>query len=109
VAAIGLIGFIGLLGTALARGEWARLAQATLALSAFAFGAYLLVIQLAVIGAVCQWLHRNRPRHDRLATVAAPATPRPSTSRGNSRATADPVPEARSPTVAANAPPPTNR
>lgn len=55
VAAVGLVGFLGLLVTALARGEWARLSQATLALSAFLFSAYLLYIQLVVIGATCQW------------------------------------------------------
>ena len=41
--------------TALARGEWARLSQATLALTALVFSAYLLYIQLAVIDAICQW------------------------------------------------------
>ncbi len=55
VAAIGLVGFLGLLLTALARGEWARLRQATLALAALFFGAYLLYIQLVVIGATCEW------------------------------------------------------
>lgn len=55
VAALGLAGFLGLLLTALARGEWARLSQATLALSVFVFSAYLLYIQLIVIGAICQW------------------------------------------------------
>ena len=55
VAALALAGFLGLLVTALAPGEWARLGQATLALSAFFFSAYLLYVQLAVIGAVCQW------------------------------------------------------
>lgn len=55
VAAVALIGFVVLLGAALARGEWARLVQATLALSAFLFSAYLVVIQLVVIGALCQW------------------------------------------------------
>ena len=55
VAALGLAGFLGLLAAALARGEWARLSQATLALSAFLFSAYLLYIQLAVIDAICQW------------------------------------------------------
>ena len=39
----------------LARGEWARLSQVTLALTAFAFGVYLLYIQLAVIDAICEW------------------------------------------------------
>ena len=55
VAALGLVGFLGLLATALARGDWARLSQATLALTAFFVSAYLLYIQLAVIGALCQW------------------------------------------------------
>jgi len=55
VAALGLVGFLGLLLTALARGEWARLSQATLALTALAFSIYLLYIQVAVIDAICQW------------------------------------------------------
>ena len=37
VAALGLIGFLAILVTALARGDWARLSQATLALTAFFF------------------------------------------------------------------------
>lgn len=55
VAALGLVGFLGLLLTALARGEWARVSQATLGLAAFAFSVYLLYIQLAVIDAICEW------------------------------------------------------
>ena len=55
VAALGLVGFLGLLVAALGRGEWARLGQATLALAALIFSGYLLVIQLAVIDALCQW------------------------------------------------------
>ncbi|MGH3070713.1 MAG: vitamin K epoxide reductase family protein [Gaiellaceae bacterium] len=55
VAALGLAGFLALLIAALARGEWARLTQATLALSAFLFGAYLLYIQVVVIEALCRW------------------------------------------------------
>jgi uncharacterized membrane protein len=55
VAALGLLAFLGLLLTALARGEWARLSQVTLGLSALVFSAYLLYIQLAVIDAICQW------------------------------------------------------
>lgn len=55
VAGLGLAGFLGLLVLALTRGEWARLSQATLALSAFFFGAYLLYIQVSVIDAICQW------------------------------------------------------
>ena len=55
VAALGLAGYLGLIVAALARGEWARLTQATLALAALVFSAYLLVVQLVVIGALCQW------------------------------------------------------
>jgi len=55
VAALGLVGFLGLFVAALCRGEWARLAQATLAFSAFLFAAYLLASQVFVIGALCQW------------------------------------------------------
>ena len=55
VSALGLVGFLGLALTALARGERARLGQATIAVTAFLFGGYLLVVQLAVIEAICQW------------------------------------------------------
>jgi uncharacterized membrane protein len=55
VAALGLVAFLGLFAAALAPGEWARLGHATLALSALLFSGYLLVIQFAAIGAVCQW------------------------------------------------------
>ena len=55
VAALGLLGFLGLLAAALAPGEWARLTQATLAFSALGFGGYLLYVQLTVIDALCPW------------------------------------------------------
>ena len=55
VAALGLVGFLGLLLAAVAHGEWARLIQVTLALTAFVFGAYLLYVQLVVIDAICEW------------------------------------------------------
>jgi uncharacterized membrane protein len=55
VAGLGLSGFLGLLLVALLRGEGARMTQATLALAAFFFSAYLLYIQLSVIEAICQW------------------------------------------------------
>jgi uncharacterized membrane protein len=55
VAALGFLAFVALGATALARGAWAPLAQATLALSALIFSAYLVYVQLAVIDAVCQW------------------------------------------------------
>jgi uncharacterized membrane protein len=55
VAALGLAGFVVLLAAALARGDWARLVNATVALAAFLFAAYLLAVQLVVIDAICQW------------------------------------------------------
>ena len=55
VAALGLVGFLALLLAAAARGDWARLSQVTLALTAFGFGVYLLYIQLVVIDAICEW------------------------------------------------------
>ena len=55
VAALGLAGFLVLLAASLARGEWARLTNATVAVSAFLFAAYLLVVQIVVIDAICQW------------------------------------------------------
>ncbi len=55
VAALGLAGFVVLLVAALTRGEWARLVNATVALAAFLFAAYLLAVQLVVIDAICQW------------------------------------------------------
>ena len=64
VAALGLVGFLGPASCCAARGEWARLTQATLALSAFVFSAYLLYIQLAVIGAICQWCLATDVHHD---------------------------------------------
>ena len=55
VAALGLAGFVVLLAAALARGDWARLVNATVALAAFLVAAYLLAVQLIVIDAICQW------------------------------------------------------
>jgi uncharacterized membrane protein len=55
IAALGLLAFLLLLGSALARGALARAAGAGLALAAVAFSGYLLVIQLTVIEAICDW------------------------------------------------------
>jgi uncharacterized membrane protein len=87
VAALALAGFVGLLATALARGETARLSQATLALASFLFSGYLVYIQLAVVHALCQWclaldaittvLAALALLRLRLAMVAPPAATRP--------------------------------
>jgi uncharacterized membrane protein len=55
VALLGLAGYVVLLLTALAAGETARLGQAAVALGAVIFSAYLLYVQVAVIGEVCDW------------------------------------------------------
>jgi uncharacterized membrane protein len=55
IAALGLAGFLVLLVAALARGDFARLVNATVALAAFLFAAYLLAVQLVVLDAICQW------------------------------------------------------
>ena len=104
VAAIGLVGFLSLLPVALARGDMARLTQASLALAGFGFGVYLLYVQVAVIDAICQWcvasdllttaiaalaLLRLRAGAVAPAPLPAPTRPypqrRPNGSRGPSR------------------------
>jgi uncharacterized membrane protein len=55
VALVGLLGYLGLLATALLDGEAARVAGVALSLAAVLLGAYLLVIQASVIHAYCTW------------------------------------------------------
>jgi uncharacterized membrane protein len=55
VALLGLGGYLLIAATAPLRSPTARVAGAALALTAVAFSAYLLVVQLAVIDAVCDW------------------------------------------------------
>jgi uncharacterized membrane protein len=55
VALLGLVGYGVLLSTALFAGETARLAQAAVALGAVLFSTYLLYVQVALIGEVCDW------------------------------------------------------
>ncbi len=55
VAALGLGAYLVLLAAALARGELARVSGAVVVLAACAFGVYLLVVQVVVIGALCDW------------------------------------------------------
>lgn len=59
VALLGLLGYAAILSLALVRGELARLAQASLALAALGFAAYLVYVQLAVLHAVCTWCVGN--------------------------------------------------
>lgn len=55
VAALGLCAYLAVGATALAAGPLARATGASLALSAVVFGGYLLVVQLLVVEAVCEW------------------------------------------------------
>jgi uncharacterized membrane protein len=55
VATIGLLGYPLLVAAAAARGPLAAAAGLFLALVAAAFSAYLFVVQVAVIDAICQW------------------------------------------------------
>jgi uncharacterized membrane protein len=55
VAALGLGGYLLMGGLALAGAAGARVAVAALAVAAMAFSAYLLLIQLTVVEAVCDW------------------------------------------------------
>lgn len=55
VAALGLLGYLAILGTALGKGDTAKMLGAVLGLGAVAFGAYLLYVQISVIDAVCDW------------------------------------------------------
>ena len=55
VAVLGLLGYAALLATAFFARDLARAAGAAVALGAFAFSAYLLYVQLALIDALCDW------------------------------------------------------
>ena len=67
VAAFGLATYLLIAASALATGPFVRVAAAALALGAVLFSAYLLVVQLAVIGAVCDWCLAN----DAIASLVA--------------------------------------
>jgi uncharacterized membrane protein len=55
VAVLGLVGYVVLLVTAVLPQAWAAAVGAGAALVGLLFAAYLLVVQVAVIDAVCQW------------------------------------------------------
>jgi uncharacterized membrane protein len=55
VAGLGIVGYLVIAAAALGRGALSRATAAAVALGAVGFGGYLLVIQLVVIGAVCDW------------------------------------------------------
>jgi uncharacterized membrane protein len=55
VAVLGLIAYLTVLGTALSARVEAAALGAAIVLAGLAFGIYLIVIQVAVIDAICQW------------------------------------------------------
>src|SRR3954452_22529470 len=55
VAIFGIIGYVLLVGAALAGGDVARIAGFAIALVGFGFSAYLTYLELFVIDAICQW------------------------------------------------------
>lgn len=55
VPLLGLIGYLGILGSLLVRGELARLATAGMAILGFAFSMYLTYREIFTIRAICQW------------------------------------------------------
>ena len=70
VAFAGLLAYLFLAVTAFIGAPLARVATAAVALAALAFSAYLLVIQLAVIGEICQWCVLSDAITTLVATVA---------------------------------------
>jgi uncharacterized membrane protein len=59
VALLGLLAYTAILGLVAWDGPSARLAAAALALTGFLFSAYLIVVQLFVIDAICVWCLAN--------------------------------------------------
>jgi uncharacterized membrane protein len=55
VPLLGLIGYIGILGSLLVRGELARMATVGMAYVGFAFSMYLTYREVFTIRAICQW------------------------------------------------------
>jgi uncharacterized membrane protein len=55
VAVLGLLGYIGILGSLLIRGELGRVAAFAIALIGFGFSMYLTYRELFTIRAICQW------------------------------------------------------
>lgn len=55
VAVLGLLGYIGILGSLAVRDEWGRIAGFAIALIGFGFSMYLTYRELFTIKAICQW------------------------------------------------------
>ena len=55
IAVFGVVGYLLLLGTALLRGDGARMGAFAIALAGFGYSVFLTYLELFVIDAVCQW------------------------------------------------------
>ena len=77
VAALGLAGYLVIGALAIARDPRARTGVAALALAAVGFGGYLLVVQLGVIDAVCDWCLASDAISSLIAVVALARLLRP--------------------------------
>jgi uncharacterized membrane protein len=70
VAALGLAGYFLIAATSAFRSDVVRASGAVFALAGFAFGVYLIYVQVAVIDALCQWCLTS----DGVLTLLVPAT-----------------------------------
>lgn len=70
VAAIGLVGYVLLASSAALRTNAARTTGAVTAIAGLIFAAYLVYIQVGVLGAVCQWCLAS----DLMLALLVPAT-----------------------------------
>lgn len=70
VAVLGLVGYALILGSTFVSGEAGRAAGAALAFGGLAFSLYLLVVQVAVIEAICVWCVASDAVMLSLATLA---------------------------------------
>ncbi len=70
VAALGLAGYVAMAATAGFRTDLMRAAGAVFALAGFAFAAYLIYVQVALIEAICQWCLMS----DAVLALLVPAT-----------------------------------
>lgn len=70
VAALGLAAYVAIAATAAFRSDLVRAAGAGMALAGFAFGAYLIYVQVALLDALCQWCLTS----DGVLTLLVPVT-----------------------------------
>lgn len=81
VAALGLAGYLFMGAAAAIRGEFARSTVAALALGAAVFSGYLLVVQLVVIHAVCDWCLASDAISSLIAVIALARVLQPDSGR----------------------------